>query len=99
MIDVLVCFALARSGCLRLLELNGGCLRPYALLEERGRSAQVVRCSALNAADGSLVTGGEDGIINLWRRSGDRPESTAATAKVKVEKKARQHGQKKPYSK
>ena len=89
------------SGCLRLLQQSGNELKPYALLDEQGRSSQIVRCAALNPHDGSMISGGEDGIINVWRRSGDKEQvssAPAADSKVKVEKKSKKHG-KKPYLK
>ena len=64
------------SPCLRLLDLTDtGHLEPWAELVRPGTS---VRCSVLLETEDSTsyITGGEDGVVRLWRRSSEESEVT-----------------------
>lgn len=83
-------------GCLRLLRLDGDRLEPHALLDDSEVSQQLVRASAFSPESGELVTGGEGGMLTLWR-PGARPSSSLRQdAKAPTHKQRGKHKQK-PY--
>ncbi|XP_043194291.1 WD repeat-containing protein 89-like isoform X2 [Amphibalanus amphitrite] len=83
-------------GCLRLLRIDGDRLTPHALLEDSEVTQQLVRASAFSPATGELVTGGEGGMLTLWR-PGARPSSSQRRdAKAPTHKQRGKHKQK-PY--
>ena len=86
------------SPCLRLLTLSdNGKLEAAAELARPGPS---VRCSILLEAeteDTSYLTGGEDGVLRLWRRSGGQSEAGERPGGKMGGHEARERN--KPYSK
>ena len=78
----------AKSPCLRLAEVSKkGKLKPYANLA-KPKTTLITRCSVFTPASGEIVTGGEDGIICVWRPAGaaDQGETTPAAAGGKIKK-------------
>ncbi|XP_046387163.1 WD repeat-containing protein 89 isoform X2 [Ischnura elegans] len=75
-----------KSGCLRLLHLRNGRLSPWAILNA---SSQVVRCCWGDQKRGLLATGGEDGLLTIWKRSEgqDEDEGHKETHKMRVKKR------------
>ena len=47
------------------MRINDNELEPYAILADNNKS-QFVRCAVCNTADGTVISAGEDGIINVW---------------------------------
>ena len=89
-------------GCLRLLKLRGSKLEPYAILDDdKGKNSQIVRCAKMNVADETILSAGEDGIINIWKPGCETPVSTKKTNEsVQLSKtKTSTSRSKKPYSK
>jgi len=89
-------------GCLRVLKLHGSKLEPYAILDDdKGTNSQIVRCAQLNVADGTILSAGEDGIINVWKPGHETPVTTKKTNEsVQFSTtKASTSRSKKPYSK
>ncbi|XP_071445469.1 WD repeat-containing protein 89 [Hetaerina americana] len=70
--DVLVLGGSLKSECLRILSLRDGELQPWAGLKG---SNQVVRCCWGEPKSGLLATGGEGGMLSLWRREGRDEQS------------------------
>jgi len=89
-------------GCLRVLKLHGAKLEPYAILDDdKGKNSQIVRCAKLNEADETILSAGEDGVINVWRPGHEIPVTTKKTNEsVQFSKpKTSASRSKKPYSK
>ncbi|KAI9551514.1 hypothetical protein GHT06_021847 [Daphnia sinensis] len=91
-------------GCLRMLKMSQDVLEPYAILfDEKGGNSQTIRGAAFNPASGQVVSGGEDGIINVWMPGEDKPLAVNNTRKVKskftFERFDGAYGRIKPYSK
>ena len=84
------------SPCLRLLTLtDNGQLEAAAELARPGPS---VRCSILlETEEAAYLTGGEDGVLRLWRRSGGQSEAGARSGGKIGGHEARERN--KPYSK
>ena len=87
------------SPCLRLLTLSdNGKLEAAAELARPGPS---VRCSILleagDSSEASYLTGGEDGVLRLWRRSGGQSEAGERPGGKMGGHEARERN--KPYSK
>jgi len=83
-------------GCLRLLRLEKNELVPYAILDDdKGTNSQLVRCAQLDVSDGTVVSAGEDGIINVWKR-GSKISETLPISRKSRKSTARSE---KPYSK
>ncbi len=61
-----------------------GKLEPFAILyDEKGGNSQMIRGATLNQINGQIVTGGEDGIINVWI-PGEEKHSFASNPMVEV---------------
>lgn len=77
-------------------------LEPYAILyDNKGGNSQTIRGAKLNQRNGQIVTGGEDGIINVWMPG---VGSTSTQSNPMVELPSRQAQKKranarKPYMK
>jgi len=85
-------------GCLRLLRLEGDRLRPHALLEDSEVTQQLVRATLYDPVTGGLVTGGEGGVLTLWKPgSGSGSAAPPRTdSKANSKHKTKKHKQK-PY--
>lgn len=87
-------------GCLRMLTMRDDKLEPYAILyDKKGGNSQLIRGAVFNQANGQVVSGGEDGIINVWMPGEDKPVTNDSTRKIKTEfsKKKIVSPSKKPY--
>lgn len=87
-----------------MLKMSEGVLEPFAILfDEKGGNSQTIRGAAFNQVSGQVVSGGEDGIINVWMPGEVKQVSSNNTRKVKTEVLSKKfggaHGSKKPYSK
>ena len=85
-----------------MLKIRDGKLEPYAILyDEKGGNSQIIRGAVFNQANGQVISGGEDGIINVWMPGEDKPVTSRSTGKFKVEflTKKSVSPSKKPYSK
>lgn len=87
-----------------MLKMSNGALEPYAILfDEKGGNSQTIRGAVFDQASGQVVTGGEDGIINVWMPGEDKPQISNKTRKVKADVSTKKsgvaHSSKKPYSK
>lgn len=83
--------------------MKDGQLEPYAILfDERGGNSQTVRCATFNQTDGQIVTGGEDGIINVWipgNNSTSNQSHSMIERPSKQAHKMRANAKRKPYMK
>ena len=82
--------------------MHGAKLEPYAILDDdKGKNSQIVRCAKLNEADETILSAGEDGVINVWRPGHEIPVTTKKTNEsVQFSKpKTSASRSKKPYSK
>lgn len=90
-------------GCLRILKVRDGSLEPHAILydKEGANNSQVVRCAVYNPVDGTVISGGEDGIINVWKRGEERNQTSAINPLVDVPSRksanSRKNSKNKPY--
>ena len=85
-----------------MLKMRDGKLEPYAILyDEKGGNSQMIRSAMFNQANGQIVSGGEDGIINVWMPGEDKPVTSGITRKIKTESSVKKavSPSKKPYSK
>ncbi|XP_037069029.1 WD repeat-containing protein 89-like [Pollicipes pollicipes] len=82
-------------GCLRLLRLGDSGLEPHALLDDGEDPAQLVRASVYCPATGALVTGGEGGVLTLWK-PGAQPSGSNRRQSKAVHHRRSRHKQK-PY--
>lgn len=79
-----------------------GELKPYAILyDNKGGNSQTIRSAAFNRTSGQIITGGEDGIINIWMPGEDKPISVTNPMVEIPSKKAQKNRStaKKPYAK
>ena len=86
------------------MKVNEGSLEPYAILydKEGANNSQVVRCAIYNSLDGTVITGGEDGIINVWKKGEEEKQTSAINSMVDVPSRkaaSSRKSSKKPYGK
>lgn len=82
-----------------MLKIKDGELQPYAILyDNKGGNSQMVRGAALNPSTGQIVTGGEDGIINVWMQGEEKPLS-GSNPMVEIPTKKAHKNRSKPYAK
>lgn len=69
------------------------------LYDQKGSNSQIVRCASFNATNGQIVSGGEDGILNVWL-PGEGKEVTSNNPMVDIPtRKTHKQRSNKPYSK
>ena len=89
--------------CLRLAQLKKSRLKSFADLGRNCapiRLAPMTRCASFDAASACLFTGGEDGVICLWKpgsRGDDGQEPGGETSGGKMKSKKAKSGKSKPY--
>ncbi|KAJ9591811.1 hypothetical protein L9F63_001628, partial [Diploptera punctata] len=79
--------------CLRTLTLLKKKLQP---LSDLTGNKQIVRASCYNSQSGILVTGGEAGILSVWKPQSYADNDTASALKIESKKILKLH-RKKPY--
>lgn len=82
--------------------MKDGELQPYSILyDDKGGNSQTIRGAVLNQTTGQIVTGGEDGIINVWMPGKEKPLSGANPMVEIPTKKAHKNrsNARKPYAK
>lgn len=82
------------------MRIKEGKLEPHAILyDKNGANSQVVRCATFNPLNGTVVSGGEDGIINVWSQGIEKPISSANSMVDVPSRKGRSSNSRKPYAK
>merc|ERR1712080_514825 len=76
-----------KNGCLRLLKLHNGQLEGFAMFDNVSQCHKVVRSSCYIPQSDTLITGGESGIIHVWKQQAV-PESPHKFKEKKKKRKA-----------
>ena len=86
-----------------MLKVRKGKLEPYAILYDgKGGNSQIIRGATLNQSNGQILTGGEDGIINVWIPGEEKSSNASNSSMVEIPtKKAHKNraNARKPYAK